>query len=88
MRVLCDNCDKVCNLRRNVNGNKFICWTCKNDKIKIQPRRYKKYKLFPKNELPLLRVIECFGNNYYELFPKNEWPLPRVIECLSKKLIY
>lgn len=66
MRVLCDNCDKVCNLR-NVNGNKFICWTCKNEKIKIQPRRYKKYKLFP---------MSC---NYYELFPKNEWPLPRVI---------
>lgn len=60
MRVLCDICDKVCNLRKNVNGNKFICWTCKNDKIK--PKRYiKYYELFPKNEWPLPRVIECLN---------------------------
>ena len=56
MRVLCDNCDKICNIKRNVNGNKFICWTCKNEKI--QPRRHKKYyELFPKNEWPVIRVI-------------------------------
>ena len=34
MRVLCDKCDKVCNLKRAIKSNKFVCWSCKNDKEK------------------------------------------------------
>jgi hypothetical protein len=67
MRVLCDKCDKVCNLKRAIKSNKFVCWSCKNDKEKVLPMSFNYYKLFPKS---------C---NYYELFPKNEWSVIRVI---------
>ena len=57
MRVLCDKCDKVCNLKRRIKGNKFVCWSCKNEKVKILPRSYNYYELFPKNDWPIIRVI-------------------------------